>query len=60
MAELGRLDDSALLGLRKPSIGDLTPNGPMVPSGFTRTPGGDGTVFSPVRNGQSLEMRKAT
>jgi hypothetical protein len=30
----------------------------MNPSGFTRTPGGD--VFSPVRNGQSLEMRKAT
>ena len=40
--------DSALLGLGKASIGDLTPDDVVVPPGFTRTLGGDGAVFSPV------------
>jgi L-lactate dehydrogenase (cytochrome) len=37
--------DSALLGLGHASIRDLTPDDLMVPPGFTRTLGGDGTVF---------------
>jgi heme/flavin dehydrogenase (mycofactocin system) len=40
--------DSALLGLGKASIGDLTPDDVVVPPGFTRTLGGDAAVFSPV------------
>jgi isopentenyl diphosphate isomerase/L-lactate dehydrogenase-like FMN-dependent dehydrogenase len=32
--------DSALLGLGKASIGDLTPDDIVVPPGFTRTLGG--------------------
>jgi heme/flavin dehydrogenase (mycofactocin system) len=37
--------DSALLGLGHASIRDLTPDDLVVPPGFTRTLGGDGTVF---------------
>ena len=40
--------DSALLGLGKASIRDLTPADIVVPPGFTRTLGGDGPVFDPA------------
>jgi isopentenyl diphosphate isomerase/L-lactate dehydrogenase-like FMN-dependent dehydrogenase len=40
--------DSALLGLGKASIRDLTPDDVVVPPGFTRTLGGDRAVLSPV------------
>jgi heme/flavin dehydrogenase (mycofactocin system) len=45
--------DSALLGLGKASIGDLTPDDIVVPPGFTRTLGSAGPVFDPALNGQS-------
>jgi pre-mycofactocin synthase len=45
--------DSALFGLGKASIGDLTPGDLVVPPGFTRTLGGDGPVFDPALNGQA-------
>jgi heme/flavin dehydrogenase (mycofactocin system) len=45
--------DSALLGLGKASIGDLTPDDVVVPPGFTLTLGGDGPVFDPPLNGQA-------
>ena len=37
--------DSALLGLGKSSVRDLTPGDLVIPPGFTRTLGGDGPVF---------------
>jgi pre-mycofactocin synthase len=40
--------DSALLGLGKSSIGDLTAGNLVVPPWFTRTLGGDGPVFDPA------------
>jgi pre-mycofactocin synthase len=40
--------DSALLGLGKSSISDLTPGNLVVPPWFTRTLGGDGPVFDPA------------
>jgi pre-mycofactocin synthase len=43
--------DSALLGLGKASIGDLTPDDLVIPPGFTRTLGGDGPVFDPALDG---------
>jgi heme/flavin dehydrogenase (mycofactocin system) len=45
--------DSALLGLGKASIRDLTPDDIVVPPGFTRALGGDGPVFDPALNGQA-------
>jgi pre-mycofactocin synthase len=45
--------DSDLLGLGKASIADLTPDGIVVPPGFTRTLGGDGPVFDTTLNGQA-------
>jgi pre-mycofactocin synthase len=45
--------DSALLGLGKAAIRDLTPDAIVVPPGFTRTLGGDGPVFDPAPNGQA-------
>src|SRR2546430_6951031 len=45
--------DSALLGLGKASIGDLTPDDIVVPPGFTRTLGGDGPVFDPAGSRQA-------
>ena len=45
--------DSALLGLGKASIGDLTPDDVVVPPGFTRTLGSDGPDFDPAPNGQT-------
>jgi heme/flavin dehydrogenase (mycofactocin system) len=45
--------DSALLGLGKANIRDLTPDDIVVPPGFTRTLGGDGPVFDPALNGQA-------
>jgi isopentenyl diphosphate isomerase/L-lactate dehydrogenase-like FMN-dependent dehydrogenase len=45
--------DSALFGLGKDSIRDLTPGDLVVPPGFTRTLGGDGPVFDPALNGQA-------
>ena len=39
--------DSALLGLGKASIADLTPGDLIIPPGFTRTLGGDAPVFDP-------------
>src|SRR6201997_796134 len=45
--------DSALLGLGKASIRDLTSDDLVIPPGFTRTLGGDGPVFDPAPNGQA-------
>ena len=45
--------DSALLGLGKASIHDLTPDDIVVPPGFTRTLGSDGPVFDPALNRQA-------
>jgi isopentenyl diphosphate isomerase/L-lactate dehydrogenase-like FMN-dependent dehydrogenase len=45
--------DSALLGLGKASVGDLTPDDIVVPPGFTGTLGGDGPIFDPAPNGQA-------
>ena len=45
--------DSALLGLGKASIRDLTPDDIVVPPGFTRTLGGDGSVFDPAGSRQA-------
>jgi hypothetical protein len=45
--------DSALLGLGKASIHDLTPDDIVVPPGFTRTLGGDSPVFDPALNRQA-------
>ena len=45
--------DSALLGLGKASIGDLTPGDLVIPPGFTRALGGDGPVFDPALDGQA-------
>jgi hypothetical protein len=45
--------DSALLGLGKASIRDLTPGDIVVPPGFTRTLGGDGPVFDTALDGQA-------
>src|SRR5690348_14154086 len=46
--------DSALFGLGKASIGDLTPDDVVVPPGFTRTLGGEGPVFDPALDGQAV------
>src|SRR5712672_2969021 len=46
--------DSALLGLGKAAIRDLTPDDLVVPPGFTRTLGGDGPVFDPALDGQAV------
>ena len=46
--------DSALLGLGKASIHDLTPDDIVVPPGFTRTLGGDGPVFGPALDEQAV------
>jgi pre-mycofactocin synthase len=43
--------DSALLGLGKASIGDLTSDDLVIPPGFTRTLGSDGPVFDPALDG---------
>jgi heme/flavin dehydrogenase (mycofactocin system) len=45
--------DSALLGLGKSSISDLTPGDLVVPPEFTRTLGGDGPVFGQALNQQA-------
>jgi heme/flavin dehydrogenase (mycofactocin system) len=45
--------DSALLGLGKAAIRDLTPDDIVVPPGFTRTLGGDGSVFDPAGSRQA-------
>src|ERR1700757_1953690 len=45
--------DSALLGLGKASIADLTPGDIVVPPGFPRTLGGDGPVFDPAASRQA-------
>jgi isopentenyl diphosphate isomerase/L-lactate dehydrogenase-like FMN-dependent dehydrogenase len=45
--------DSALLGLGKASIGDLTPGTLVIPPGFSRTLGGDGPVFDTTVNQQA-------
>ena len=44
--------DSALLGLGKAAIRDLTPDDIVVPPGFT-TLGGDGPVFDPAASRQA-------
>ena len=44
--------DSALLGLGKAAIRDLTPDDIVVPPGFTRTLGGGGPVFDPALDGR--------
>ena len=46
--------DSALLGLGRASIGDLTPDDLVVPPGFTRTLGGDGPVFDSALDEQAV------
>ena len=46
--------DSALLGLGKASISDLTPDDLIISPGFTRPLGGDGRVFDPALNGQAV------
>jgi heme/flavin dehydrogenase (mycofactocin system) len=45
--------DSALLGLGKASVRDLTPGDLVIPPGFTRTLGGDGPAFDPELNQQA-------
>jgi len=45
--------DSALLGLGKASIRDLTSDDLVIPPGFTRTLGGDGSVFDPTPDEQA-------
>jgi heme/flavin dehydrogenase (mycofactocin system) len=45
--------DSALFGLGKDSIRDLTPDDIVIPPGFTRTLGGERPVFDPSLNGQA-------
>jgi heme/flavin dehydrogenase (mycofactocin system) len=45
--------DSALFGLGKASIRDLTPDDIVIPPGFTRTLGGERPVFDPSLNGQA-------
>jgi len=45
--------DSALLGLGKAAIRDLTLDDIVVPPGFTRTLGGDGSVFDPAGSRQA-------
>jgi pre-mycofactocin synthase len=45
--------DSALLGLGKASIRDLTSDDLVIPPGFTRTLGGDGPVFDPTPGEQA-------
>jgi isopentenyl diphosphate isomerase/L-lactate dehydrogenase-like FMN-dependent dehydrogenase len=44
--------DSALFGLGKASIRELTPGDLVIPPGFTRTLGG-GPVFDPALDGQA-------
>jgi hypothetical protein len=46
--------DSALLGLGKASIGDLTSDDLVIPPGFTRTLRGDGPVFDPALDEQAV------
>jgi hypothetical protein len=60
VAELGGSTTRPCSASARPASATSRRAGPVVPSGFTRTPGGDGAVFSSVHNGQSLEMRKAT
>jgi len=43
--------DSALLGLGKASVSDLTSDDLVIPPGFTRTLGSDGPVFDPALDG---------
>jgi isopentenyl diphosphate isomerase/L-lactate dehydrogenase-like FMN-dependent dehydrogenase len=45
--------DSALLGLGKASIRDLSPDDLAVPPGFIRTLGGDGPFLHSVLDGQA-------
>jgi pre-mycofactocin synthase len=45
--------DSALLGLGKASIRDLTAGDLVIPPGFTRTLGGDGPVFDAALKAQA-------
>jgi hypothetical protein len=45
--------DSALVGLGKASIGDLTPRTLVIPPGFTRTLGGNGPVFDTALDEQA-------
>jgi isopentenyl diphosphate isomerase/L-lactate dehydrogenase-like FMN-dependent dehydrogenase len=45
--------DSALLGLCRASIGDLTPGDLVIPPGFTRGLGGDSPAFDPAVNQQA-------
>jgi pre-mycofactocin synthase len=45
--------DSDLLGLGKATIGDLTPDGIVIPPGFTRTLGGDGPIFDTTLDEQA-------
>jgi hypothetical protein len=49
--------DSALLGLGKASIRDLSPDDLAVPPGFTRTLGGDGPFLHSVLDGQAVKAR---
>jgi isopentenyl diphosphate isomerase/L-lactate dehydrogenase-like FMN-dependent dehydrogenase len=46
--------DSALLGIGKAAIRDLTPDDIVVPPWFTRTLGGDGPVFDPALDEQAI------
>jgi pre-mycofactocin synthase len=45
--------DSALFGLGKASIRELTPGDLVIPPEFTRTLGGCGPVFDPALDGQA-------
>jgi hypothetical protein len=49
--------DSALLGLGKASIRDLSPDDLAVPPGFTRTLGGDGPFLHSVLDGRAVKAR---
>jgi pre-mycofactocin synthase len=51
--------DSALLGLGQSNVGDLTPGNLVIPPGFTRTLGGDGSVFHSALNGQAAAEEHA-
>ena len=46
--------DSALLGLGKASVRDLSPDDLVIPPGFTPTPGGHRPVYDPAPSRQAV------
>jgi hypothetical protein len=50
--------DSALLGLGRPSINDLTPEDLVIPPGFTRRLGADGRGAGRIRSNGAPAARE--